>query len=111
MQSRAIQKFNGFPPNPNTIVTFNSAGLPTAGGAKIVHGEYREYEYVKLYRSYRHKGSWVAYSLETGWVIFPETENGWEVEMAQWSWIRCTCAKCRWRMAANTGMHVEVEKR
>ena len=33
---------------------------------------------LKLYRSYRHKGLWVAYSLETGWVIFPETENGWD---------------------------------
>ena len=25
----------GFPPNPNTITTFNSAGLPTAGGANL----------------------------------------------------------------------------
>ena len=29
------KNINGFPPNPNTIVTFNSAGLPTAGGANI----------------------------------------------------------------------------
>jgi hypothetical protein len=33
---------------------------------------------LKLYRSAHHVDSWIAYSPETGWVIFPDTENGWE---------------------------------
>jgi hypothetical protein len=33
---------------------------------------------LKLYRSARHTDSWIAYSPETGWVIFPDIENGWE---------------------------------
>jgi hypothetical protein len=33
---------------------------------------------LKLYRSRRHADSFIAYSLETGWVIFPDTVGGWE---------------------------------
>ena len=33
---------------------------------------------LKLYRSRRHADSWIAYSLETGWVIFPDMIGGWE---------------------------------
>jgi hypothetical protein len=33
---------------------------------------------LKLYRSARHMDSWIVYSPETGWVIFPDVENGWE---------------------------------
>jgi hypothetical protein len=33
---------------------------------------------LKLYRNAAHANSWVAYSKETGWVIFPARENGWE---------------------------------
>ena len=33
---------------------------------------------LKLYRSAHHTDAWIAYSQETGWVIFPDTENGWE---------------------------------
>ena len=33
---------------------------------------------MKLYRSRLHPGHWIAYSPETGWVIFPARENGWE---------------------------------
>ena len=33
---------------------------------------------VKLYRSDAHPNHWIAYSLETGWILFPARENGWE---------------------------------
>jgi hypothetical protein len=33
---------------------------------------------LKLYRSSHHADAWIAYSAETGWVIFPDAENGWE---------------------------------
>ncbi len=33
--SSSPTNINGFPSNPNTITTFNSAGLPTAGGANL----------------------------------------------------------------------------
>jgi len=33
---------------------------------------------LKLFRSSRHLDSWIAYSPETGWVIFPDAENGWD---------------------------------
>ena len=32
---------------------------------------------MKLYRSAIHPGHWLAYGKETGWVIFPARENGW----------------------------------
>ena len=32
---------------------------------------------MKLYRSAIHPGQWLAYGKETGWVIFPARENGW----------------------------------
>jgi hypothetical protein len=34
---------------------------------------------MKLYRSAVHPGSWVAYVPESGWVVFPAREHGWEV--------------------------------
>jgi hypothetical protein len=33
----------------------------------------------KLYRSTLHKSSWVAYVSDSGWVVFPACENGWEM--------------------------------
>lgn len=33
---------------------------------------------LKLYRSAQHEGAWIAYSSETGWVVFPATADGWE---------------------------------
>jgi hypothetical protein len=33
---------------------------------------------LKLYRSGQHQGAWIAYSQETGWVIFPAAVGGWE---------------------------------
>ena len=32
---------------------------------------------MKLYRSAIHPGHWLAYGKETGWVIFPARDNGW----------------------------------
>jgi hypothetical protein len=32
----------------------------------------------KLYRSRQHEGSWIAYTQETGWVVFPAEAGGWE---------------------------------
>lgn len=33
---------------------------------------------LKIYRSAQHEGSWIAYSQETGWVIFPAAAGGWD---------------------------------
>ena len=33
---------------------------------------------LKLYRSAQHQGAWIAYSKETGWVVFPSAAGGWE---------------------------------
>jgi len=33
---------------------------------------------LKLYSSRQHEGSWIAYTPETGWVVFPATAGGWE---------------------------------
>ncbi len=33
---------------------------------------------MKLYRSAKHVGRWVAYVPGTGWLVFPARENGWE---------------------------------
>jgi hypothetical protein len=33
---------------------------------------------IKLYRDALRPKNWVAYVPETGWVVFPATENGWE---------------------------------
>ena len=33
---------------------------------------------MKLYCSRQHPGAWIAYSPETGWVVFPATAGGWE---------------------------------
>jgi hypothetical protein len=33
----------------------------------------------KLYRSTVHKNYWVAYVSGSGWVMFPDRENGWEM--------------------------------
>jgi hypothetical protein len=32
---------------------------------------------MKLYQSREHQGKWIAWSEETGWVVFPATVNGW----------------------------------
>ncbi len=33
---------------------------------------------IRLYRSAIHRNHWIAHIPETGWVIFPAKENGWE---------------------------------
>lgn len=33
---------------------------------------------MKLYRSAVHPGCWVAYVPESGWIVFPARENGWQ---------------------------------
>ena len=33
---------------------------------------------LKLYTTTQYKGAWIAYSPETGWVVFPAVERGWE---------------------------------
>jgi hypothetical protein len=33
----------------------------------------------KLYRSALHQNHWVAYVSGCGWVVFPASENGWEM--------------------------------
>ena len=65
---------------------------------------------LKLYRSYRHRGSWVAYSNETGWVIFPETDNGWEDRKPARGLDPMHLREMPVRMAANTGMHLHMEE-
>ena len=34
---------------------------------------------MKLYTSTAHPNRWVAYSSETGWMVFPAQPNGWEL--------------------------------
>ena len=33
---------------------------------------------IKLYTSMDHPRAWVAYLPDAGWVVFPDSENGWE---------------------------------
>ena len=33
---------------------------------------------MKLYRSAVHPGCWVAYVPQSGWLVFPARENGWQ---------------------------------
>ena len=37
---------------------------------------------MKLYRSNRFPTRWLAFSPETGWVVFPAEDNGWERRQA-----------------------------
>jgi hypothetical protein len=66
---------------------------------------------LKLYRSYRHQGAWVAYSLETGWVIFPETENGWEQRKPARGLDPMHLRQVPVGMAATTGIHLPVDEK
>jgi hypothetical protein len=66
---------------------------------------------LKLYRSYRHQGAWVAYSSETGWVIFPETENGWEQRKPAKGLDPMHLRQMPIGMAASTGIQSPVEQK
>lgn len=33
---------------------------------------------IRLYNSMDHPKHWIAYVPESGWLIFPDVENGWE---------------------------------
>lgn len=33
---------------------------------------------MKLYKSMEHTGAWVAYVPDAGWLVFPDSESGWE---------------------------------
>ena len=33
---------------------------------------------MKLYTSMDHPQEWVAYTPDSGWLVFPNTDNGWE---------------------------------
>ncbi len=33
---------------------------------------------IKLYTSMDHPKQWVAYTPDAGWLVFPNSENGWE---------------------------------
>ena len=42
---------------------------------EVIH---EDKQMLKLYRSMQHAGAWIAYSQDTGWVVFPATPGGWE---------------------------------
>jgi hypothetical protein len=59
---------------------------------------------VKLYRNAAHPNSWVAYIKETGWVIFPARENGWEERRPARGLDPIRLREVPLDLAANTGI-------
>ncbi len=59
---------------------------------------------IKLYRSAAHPRHWIAYLPETGWVVFPNRENGWEDRHPARGLDPLHLRAVPLHMAANTGI-------
>ena len=58
----------------------------------------------KLYRSAVHGNSWIAYSRDTGWIMFPAREGGWQERRPARGIDPVHLREVPVRMAFNTGM-------
>jgi hypothetical protein len=63
---------------------------------------------LKLYRSAITPGLWVAYGLETGWVFFPMTVDGWEHRRPARGLDPMHLREVPARLAARCGMPAEM---
>jgi hypothetical protein len=63
---------------------------------------------LKLYHSQLHPGQWIAHSPETGWVIFPAKENGWEARRPGRGLDPLHLRQAPLQMAQNTGVNLPL---
>ena len=59
---------------------------------------------MKLYKSAAHFRHWVAYAKETGWVMFPDKEGGWEERKPARGVDPLHLREVPLRLAARTGL-------
>ncbi len=59
---------------------------------------------MKLYRSAVHPGCWVAYVPQSGWVVFPAREHGWEERRPARGLDPVHLRQVRLELAAPTGI-------
>ncbi len=58
----------------------------------------------KLYRSSIHASHWIAHTEETGWVMFPAQQNGWEKRIPCRGIDPIYLREVPLRLAMNTGL-------
>jgi hypothetical protein len=59
---------------------------------------------IKIYRSMAHPNHWVAYVQDSGWLMFPATENGWERRQPARGLDPLHLRQVPLQLAANTGL-------
>ena len=59
---------------------------------------------IKLYASLDHPREWVAYVPESGWLAFPDNENGWEQRKPVRGLDPIHLREVPLRLAAGTGL-------
>ena len=59
---------------------------------------------LKLYRSATHSNYWIAYSAETGWIMFPAREDGWKERRPVRGLDPVHLREVSMKLAANTGV-------
>ncbi len=59
---------------------------------------------MKLYRSTIHPRHWIAYAPGTGWLMFPNKENGWEERQPARGLDPMHLRQVPLQLAANTGI-------
>ncbi len=63
----------------------------------------------KLYRSAIHANYWIAYSGNTGWIMFPAREDGWRDRRPARGIDPVHLREVPMKLAANTGMLEQVD--
>ena len=59
---------------------------------------------IKLYSSMDHPREWVAYVPDAGWLVFPNSENGWQQRKAIRGLDPIHLREVPLRLAAGTGL-------
>jgi hypothetical protein len=59
---------------------------------------------MKLYRNSRYPNRWYAYSVATGWIMFPAAPNGWEKREPARGVDPLYTREVSLKLAAGTGM-------
>ena len=71
-------------------------------GTTLRHG--KEPAMIRLYRNAAYPNMWVAYGKETGWVMFPAREKGWEERRPARGLDPIFLREAPLELAANTGI-------
>jgi len=65
---------------------------------------------IKLYTSMDHPTQWVAYAPDAGWLVFPNSENGWEQRKPVRGLDPIHLREVPVRLAARTGLTPPSER-